>query len=93
MARSFFMPLATAILCTVFIAGCNEEKPSETVQTVDWYKANVEEMKTQLAKCDSNPGQLALTPNCVNARKASEDSVWESRKGIVPPKPPTFNRS
>jgi hypothetical protein len=72
------------------LAGCKQEKPPEVVQTVDWYKANKAERVAVLEKCKANPGELAATPNCVNASRADSSSVWGARGGgIAPVKPLT----
>jgi hypothetical protein len=58
------------------LAGCNEE---ETVQTVDWYKAHETERLSMIKKCDANPGELALSPNCINAKKAGNQITVDKR--------------
>lgn len=76
----------TALVITVtlsMLGGCKAEKPAEVVQTVDWYKANKEQRVSMLATCRNNPGELAATPNCVNASRADSAMVWSSRKGIA----------
>lgn len=69
------------------LAGCKEDK--EVVQTVDWYKAHKAERAEVLAKCKANPGELAATPNCVNASRADSSSTWSAKGGIRPVKPLT----
>jgi hypothetical protein len=72
------------------LAGCNEEKPVEVVQTVDWYKANKIERAEVLTKCKANAGELAATPNCVNASRANSSTTWGAKGGgIAPVKPLT----
>jgi predicted Fe-S protein YdhL (DUF1289 family) len=64
----------------IFIAslsGCGRDEP---VQTVDWYKANSPERLKVLERCNANPGELALTPNCVNAKIAANALVLENRE-------------
>lgn len=77
------LPIITFLAAAV-IAGCNEEnkKSVEEVKTVDYYMTNKDEMKEVLKKCNNNPGELALTPNCINAGKADNKLVWSSRGGI-----------
>jgi hypothetical protein len=74
------------------LAGCKEDKPAEApadvVQTVDWYKANKAERADVLAKCKANPGELAATPNCVNASRADSSSTWGAKGGGVSPVQP-----
>ena len=65
------------LLAAVALAGCNETDP---VQTVDWYKTNASERATMLAKCKANPGELAASPNCINANRA-ETAVDGAKRG------------
>ena len=65
------------LLAAVALAGCNETDP---VQTVDWYKTNASERATMLAKCKANPGELAASPNCINANRA-ETAVDDAKRG------------
>jgi hypothetical protein len=64
------------------LTGCTEKKPAEVVQTVEWYKANKPERLEMLAKCKNNPGELAATPNCVNASSAASAITWGAKGGI-----------
>jgi hypothetical protein len=64
------------------LSACTEQKPVEVVQTVDWYKANKPERLTMLDKCKNNPGELASTPNCVNASKAASAITWGAKGGV-----------
>lgn len=75
------------------LVGCKEGKAQEVVQTVEWFKEHPTERKAQLAKCNSNPGELAATPNCVNASRADSSSVWSKRDGIKAPAPLTFEKN
>lgn len=59
------------------------------VQTVDWYKAHKAERQAVLAKCRNNPGELANTPDCVNASRAQSATTWGATGGIKA-KPLTF---
>lgn len=75
------------------LAGCKEDKPAEVVQTVDWYKAHKTERAEVLAKCKANPGELAATPNCVNASRADSSTTWSAKGGgISPVKPLTADQ-
>jgi hypothetical protein len=67
----------------LLISGCKQEQPPEEVKTVEWYKANKSERDARLAKCQSSPGELALTPNCVNANRAKQSSTWGATGGGI----------
>ena len=64
--------LGTAILAGMLLLGCT---PAEEVKTADWYLANIPEMKKMVTKCKNNPGELATTPNCINAMAANEKKL------------------
>ncbi|MGE0645345.1 MAG: EexN family lipoprotein [Nitrospira sp.] len=61
---------AVLISGTIALTGCTKEA-LEPVNTVEWYKAHDVEREAMLTKCLNNPGQLAETPNCVNAKEAA----------------------
>ena len=76
--------LGTAILAAMLLLGCT---PAEEVKTADWYLANIPEMKKMVTKCKNNPGELATTPNCINAMAASEKkSSQDFVKGMTAPR-------
>ena len=63
----------------ITIAGCGENTP---VQTVDWYKTHDIERKEMIVKCNANPGELAASPNCINAQEAQNEKEL-SRRGFL----------
>jgi hypothetical protein len=73
-----------------FMVGCASDKNSEPTQTVDWYKTHGAERKDVLEKCKNNPGELAMTPNCVNASKADNQVSMGNPNKAIKPKPLTF---
>ena len=68
---------ALLFLAAVALAGCKDNDP---VQTVDWYKANAPERAAMRDKCKVNPGELAPSPNCINANRA-ETAVDGAKRG------------
>lgn len=60
----------TSIAAAVTLCGCGEKTPT---QTVEWYKNNDAERKAMIGKCKDNPGELAASPNCVNAQQAQNE--------------------
>lgn len=84
MKKAAMMILAASAL--IALTGCKEDQPkaeTETVRSVEWFKEHKAERKTQLNECKKNPGELAATPNCVNASRADSSSTWESRGGGI----------
>lgn len=63
------------------LAGCGENTP---VQTVDWYKLHDSERKATVAKCKTSPGELAASPNCINAQQADNEKA-NARRGWLTP--------
>jgi hypothetical protein len=45
--------------------------PDLATQTVDYYTGHARERQTMLEQCQNNPGELARSPNCVNAMAAA----------------------
>lgn len=66
----------TLTFAALVLAGCNEV---ETVQSVDWYKSNNAERLAIIEKCNANPGQLEVTPNCINAKTAANQLAASKR--------------
>jgi len=54
-----------AAVAALSLAGCKEK-----VHTVEWFVEHKAEREAQLVKCHSNPGEMAKTPNCINATRA-----------------------
>lgn len=70
------------------VGGC---KKSEEVKTVSWYEEHNEERLAVLDKCKNNPGELAETPNCLNAsvakrKVADTDTDGHIHFKVAPPK-------
>lgn len=68
---------------------------AEETKTVDWYAApqNKSALDAKLAECRNNPGELRDTPNCINARAASEKLATGGRfEKVEEPPIPTFAR-
>jgi PBP1b-binding outer membrane lipoprotein LpoB len=63
------------------LAGCKQEQ-AEVVQSVDWYKENTVERTERLAQCRANPGELADTPNCINAEQAESLADTSKHGGL-----------
>ena len=85
-------------LCLIAIAllpGCKEDESTSTsgnVRTVEWFKSHTSERKTVLAECRDNPGELSLTPNCVNATAADDAAAFGSKGFSIDATAPTFEK-
>ena len=88
------MKYATVLLLVFVMAltGCKEDQPAEKVESVDWYKAHDAERIATVNECKSNPGELAGTPNCINAKSAHDQTVFGSKNFAVKAVPPKFSR-
>lgn len=62
------------VVAGVLVSAC---APEPAQYTVDQYRANVELRHAQVERCRNDPGSLAKTPDCINARQAAafEDRV------------------
>jgi len=77
------------VLAGLFLlSGCNDK--AETVQTMDWYKTHDAERKEMIDQCKNNPGELMLTPNCVNAKKARNQKE-SAKRGLLNGQPMKFS--
>ena len=78
--------ISFVLAVAVILAGCGESTP---VQTVDWYKNHDAERKGMILKCEENPGELAATPNCINAKTAANHLAVDKRDypRLVPSNP------
>lgn len=68
--------LTIILIVAALLAGCGENTP---VQPVDWYKIHEAERSAMIAKCKANPGELAASPNCINATTAANRLTVEKR--------------
>ena len=67
---------ALLLITTSILAGCERQ---ESVQTVDWYKANTSERLKVLERCKASPGELSISANCINASSAANAIKLELR--------------
>lgn len=67
---------ALLFFAAVALVGCGEKTP---VQTVDWYKTHDAERLAMIEKCAANPGELAASPNCINAKTAANHLAVDKR--------------
>ncbi len=65
------LPLWLALASIGTLAACS---PAAPVHDKAYYATHDAERATQLATCQNDPGQLASTPNCLNAQSADADA-------------------
>ena len=65
------------IVVLALLMGACSPAPEHAKYTVEEYRANTELRHAQVARCQSDPGNLKRTPNCINAHQAAafEDRV------------------
>ena len=68
--------ISIVLIVAAVLAGCGEKTP---VQTVDWYKTHEAERIAMIKECSANPGELAASPNCINAKTAANHLVVDKR--------------
>lgn len=81
------------------LAGCGERDPRprnappsppasghdspQPVKTVSWFMSNRGELEAILKACRDNPGELAKTPDCVNAGAARDKIIVQEMKDAL----------
>ncbi|MGH8239316.1 MAG: EexN family lipoprotein, partial [Steroidobacteraceae bacterium] len=58
-------------LALALLASACSPAPEQARYTVDEYRANAELRHAQVARCQSDPGTLKKTPDCINAQQAA----------------------
>jgi len=64
----------------IMLVGCNEPTRDK-----EYYLSHRDELKQKITQCGKNPGELANTPNCINAKDALFKIMMTEGKG-----PPRF---
>jgi hypothetical protein len=65
------------------LTGCNEADTSRQTKTVGWFFDHRDELAVTLKACRDNPGELANTPNCVNAAEARNKVTVQEMKDAL----------
>jgi hypothetical protein len=71
------------IVVTVTSAACTPS-PKAPHRTVNYYRDHDAERTEMLAACANDPGALAKTPDCVNARVAGSEADIGSLRELPP---------
>lgn len=58
------------IMVTAALTGCNDADKGQQSKTVGWFLDHRDELAVALKGCSDNPGELQMTPNCINANEA-----------------------
>jgi hypothetical protein len=91
--KAFIVSAVANALLMSALAGCeSRELPKEEVRPVDWYLRHESERAKKLVECQSKPGTLDATPNCINASRAENEArapaKWATDKEGVRTEPP-----
>ncbi len=65
------------------LVACAPSSPA-SIRTVDYYRAHSPERAAELARCGNDPGELAATVSCVNAREAARIDGTGSLRSLPP---------
>ena len=71
-----YLILAT---CALLVA-CKDEP----TQDVSYYLSHPEQRQAKLTECAKNPGDTALTANCINAKEAQHKSIFDPKNTGMP---------
>jgi len=73
MLKSFKLP--TLMLSLSLSAFAGTAAMAAASHNVPWYLSNANARAATLATCNADPGDLAATPDCVNAAAAAQDAT------------------
>jgi len=76
-------PSILLVAVAAALAGCNEADTSHPPKTVGWFFENRAELAVTLKACRDNPGELAKTPNCINANEARNKVTVQEMKDAL----------
>lgn len=72
--------IASVLLINMLLATIGHSQAIDTTKSVSWYQAHKAERLSVVAECNENPGELAVTPNCINALRANGAKSWSEDK-------------
>ena len=76
-------PSILLVAVTAALAGCYETDTSRPPKTVGWFFEHRDELAVTLKACRDNPGELAKTPNCINANEARNKVTVQEMKDAL----------
>ncbi|MDP8984136.1 MAG: EexN family lipoprotein [Pseudomonadota bacterium] len=71
------------VVTAISAVGC-APVPDRSTQTVDYYTGHAQERQAMLKECTNNPGDLANSPNCINAMVAARLAGQGSLRTLPP---------
>jgi hypothetical protein len=71
------------IAAVISLTGCNEADRSPQTKTVGWFFDHRDELALAIKECRDNPGELAKTPNCINANEARNKVTVQEMKDAL----------
>ena len=71
------------VVTAISAAGC-APVPDRSTRTVDYYTGHAQERQTMLEECKNNPGELASSPNYLNAMAAARPAGQGSLRTLSP---------
>jgi hypothetical protein len=72
-----------SIAAAISLTGCNEADTSQQTKTVGWFFDHRDELALAIKECRDNPGELAKTPNCINANEARNKVTVQEMKDAL----------
>jgi hypothetical protein len=66
--KSKTLSVITLLSVSTVVMSCSREE--EPDRTVSWFRQHPGERKAMVTRCADDPGRLATSPNCVNAKQA-----------------------
>ena len=71
------------VVTAISAVGC-APVPDRSTRTVDYYTGHAKERQTMVEECTNNPGELASSPNCINAMASARLAGQASLRTIPP---------
>jgi hypothetical protein len=66
----------------------NTDRSASSARMVDWYKLHRSDLAADLKRCKGDPGQLGMTPDCLNVTTAQRQiEMQDFRASLADPAP------
>jgi hypothetical protein len=80
------------VVTAISAAGC-APVPDRSTRTVDYYTGHTQERQTMIDECKNDPGELAGSPNCINAMASARRAGQASLRTLPPLELPPLHSS